>query len=127
MPRENDSFDIRLNPYRDPAPQGNAALGVTSAALGLLSGVGMIGCLGLVIVLVVGNPNGPPNNNDPAVGLAGLGILLCMAGSFAGLVLGFIGLFQGQRSLVLSVLGCVFNGIVFFGVLALLVVGLIVG
>jgi hypothetical protein len=126
MPRYRDDYDdIRLN-VRDQGPKPMSGMGLAS----LLIAIGM-GLLLLVLVGIAGivsaEQGGQMNENDPAAILLGLGILGGLGGTLIGLVLGIVGCYQPDRSIVLAVLGTIFNGLVILGVLSLFCIGILMG
>ncbi len=71
--------------------------------------------------------NGAPADNDPVMGVVGLGIIVGCGLSLVGLVLGIIGAMQPERRGLYGVLGSIFNGLILLGVGGLLCLGILAG
>lgn len=59
--------------------------------------------------------------------LVGIGFIVGIGLFLVGLVLGLIGIFQRRRKRLFAVLGTIFNGLAVLAVVAVVVIGLVVG
>ena len=104
----------------------SSGLGIASFVISILAGLEIITVFVIGIAIEVQNP-GWADQESPGLMLLGLLIMGGLIMSFVGLVLGIIGLVQGQRSKVFPVLGLGFNGMIILGVIGLIVIGVLAG
>jgi hypothetical protein len=132
MPRyyddDDDYDDLDIGRYDDrragPLPQ--SGLGIASLLLAIGCGVLMF-ALVAGAAIVTANQRGPVNDNDPALGVLGLGIIGTCGLTLIALVLGIVGCFQPDRSALCGILGSVFNALILFGIGALMCIGILMG
>jgi hypothetical protein len=123
MLRSRDDYDdIRLN--NGPKPMSGLGLASLLIAIGVILLEFLL--VGIIVLLTAEN-NGQMNENDPAAIVLGLGILGSIGINLIGLVLGIVGCFQADRSIVLAVIGTTLNGLVLFGAASFFCVALIMG
>ncbi len=128
---DDDFDDIRVgrrrNRYRARSgSKPQSGLGITSVCLAGVVFFGYLATFALAIAFEVNN-NAPRRDDDPLENLLVLGLIGSGCLNLAGVVLGFVGCFQTDRSIIWAILGAVFNTILLFGVIALVCAGLLMG
>ncbi|WP_052350558.1 DUF4064 domain-containing protein [Paenibacillus gorillae] len=114
-----------------------SGLGIASFIIALIAV--LLGIIGMILsVAFAANVSEDPQslirdleNNDPSV-LASVMIagLLMIAGAgiaFVGLILGIVGAFAKNRRKVFAIVGIILNGLIVVGIVALTVLGLVIG
>lgn len=111
---------------RDALPARNSPLGVASFIIA--QGAGGLEFLIIALIAVLETTTaGGLDEDSPAAGLLGLGMIIGLLLALVGLGLGIGGLCQGRRTKVLAIVGVVINSILVVGVLLLVMVGLAMG
>jgi hypothetical protein len=108
--------------YGRPAQGGHSGLGVASFIIGLV----VIALTLLIIVLaVIVSVGSPPGDTAYRMGMM-VGTVVCgeLVVCLVGVGLGIGGLFQGNRSRTLAVIGVILNGLVLFGGIVLMLIGM---
>ncbi len=99
---------------------------MASICLAILVFLGYFLVIGAAAVIAAGN-NAPMRDDDPKAVVIGLGFIASGCLNLVGLVLGCVGTFQPNRSVLCGILGAVFNAVLLFGVIALVCLGLAMG
>ena len=101
----------------------HSGMGIASLVLAIL-----VGILAFLIIAVAGvletTMPGGLDEDAPLTALIGLAIICCPLANLVGLGLGIGGLMQRRRKKLTAILGAIGNGLVFSGVLAIIVLGL---
>lgn len=105
--------------YGDAKQSG---FGIASFAIAMLTGVGEFFLVIAAGVLETVTPGGINEESLVAIVL-GLFLLGGMMMSLLGMGLGVAGLVQADRKKVFSTLGLLFNGMIIFGVISLMIIG----
>ncbi len=129
------------HPYASPAApleygrvpgQGNgpaerhSGFGIASLVLGI--GVAVILLVAMVVatVAVMDDPNIDPEQSPPVI-VAACSLLIGILLNVVGVILGIVGVVQSRRKKAMSIAGLVINGLILFGVLGLIAVGMALG
>ena len=102
-------------------PRKHSRLGIASAVIGVLTLIGAIAMVTIAGVIELNNPGGADEESVEVL-LIGLSFFAITGLSSLGLVLGWTAVTTSSRRLS-SILGLAINGLVLFGLLALIVVG----
>jgi hypothetical protein len=113
---------LPASPQESPAPR-HSGFGIASFILGVILAVLDLFLLMIAAIAESRTPGGLDENSPQAV-LIGLGLLGSMAAQLVGLTLGIVGLFMSSRLKAFAIAGTVVNGLVFAGMVAILIVGL---
>ena len=101
----------------------HSGMGIASLVLAILVGILAFWVIALAGVLEATTPGGI-DEDAPLTALIGLAILGCPLANLVGLGLGIAGLIQRGSKKLTAILGTIGNGLVFSGVLGILVLGL---
>jgi len=112
--------------FGDPEDMPHSGLGIASLILGVLCGVGAFGLLVAAGVMESSTPGGM-NEESPAAIVLGLALFAVMGLCLMGGLLGIFGVVQSQRKKVFAILGLAANGLVFFGLVGIILLGLAMG
>ena len=114
---ERDEYGQRFERRR-----GHSLLGILSLLAALLAG---LMTFGLVVVagIISSNQGGLPDDS-PEAAVIGLGFFACVGLAIVGLILGLVGLFRPDDKLF-PILGTSFNGLVLFGCMVMLCLGIL--
>ena len=104
----------------------HSGMGIASLVLAILVGILAVSIIAVAGVLEATTPGGL-DEDAPLTALIGLAILGCPLANLFGLGLGIAGLAQRGRKKVTAILGAIGNGVVFSGVLGIIVLGLLAG
>ncbi len=127
--RYGDLGDIRIGsrrPDRDAGQLQQSGAGLTSVVIAVLMFLAFLFFIAIAAVMDANN-NGPMRDDDPRAIVLGLGILGGFGLNITGLVLGIVGCCQPNRSSACGVIGTVLNGLLLFGMLFLICIGLAMG
>lgn len=113
----------------------HSPVGIASFMIAAVSALGLTGALIGAASAAADLARDMPQPPDPNVLPGGLGtltvlglsIMLLIFAALVGALLGMAGLFQKQRRKLFSVLGLVFNALIVFGFLLLLIAGVLLG
>lgn len=108
---------------RHMAEPKHSGLGIASFAISVLSGI-LIFVMFVVAGVMESSTPGGMDEESPAAIMLGLSLFAFVFLSLLAFVLGIAGLFQSNRKKVFAVLGLVFSGMVIFGTVGLILVGL---
>ncbi|MBB3226907.1 hypothetical protein FHW69_001508 [Luteibacter sp. Sphag1AF] len=97
--------------------------GIASFVVALISGCGIVLCLGITSMLVA---DGQSDETTDAFSLLGMGMFLFLIGALVGVALGLVGLRRPGRRRTLAAVGLVFNGFILLGSAALMALGALV-
>jgi len=122
----NPYAPTRENLASAPAELKHSGVGIASFLLSIISGVMLVVLVVIAGVMQASTPEGM-DEEAPEVIALGLGLIGFLFGSFLGLVLGIIGLFQNRRKKIFAILGILFGGLALFVVLGLMAIGLAMG
>ncbi len=100
----------------------HSRMGIASCVLSVI--VGVLAILSIVAAGVLVNSTPAGAEDSPLLALVGVTIIGCMFASLAGLGLGIAGLVQRSRKKLFTILGAIGNGLVFLGILGIIVLGL---
>jgi hypothetical protein len=103
----------------------HSGLGIASLAIAVATGLALLVLITIAAVLE-GRPGGMPEDSPTTIIIGALAIG-CLLVCLLGLALGIAGLVQQGRDKVLAVLGVVFNGGLIVGVIALAIIGTVMG
>jgi hypothetical protein len=115
----DDPYEYRMRPYgADQAhSRPQSGFGIASLVVAVVVAFMTLGVAGLA------SPH--LDEDHPAMLLIGLAILADMLLALVGGILGLVGLMQANRGKVAAVIGLVLNGLVVFGVIGLVIIGLL--
>lgn len=100
--------------------------GIIATVIALLNSAAVILLILILVYLDQASPQGIDDESPKAMAL-GAFLVLTVAGSFVGSVLGFAGLFQKRRRRVFPVFGALINLFILFALIGLTVFGLVTG
>lgn len=106
--------------------RGHSLLGIFSFAISVLMGLALLVLVVVLGVLEASTPGGV-DDNSVWVGLLGLAVILCLVANFVGFGLGVAGSVQARKKRIFAILGAIFNGLILFAVVVLILFGLVVG
>lgn len=104
----------------------HSRMGIASLVLAILVGVLVFLIIGGAGVLEASTPGGM-DEDSPLVVLIGFAVIGCLLANLVGLGLGIAGMIQRRRKKLFAILGAIFNGLVVLVVLAVIVLGLVLG
>lgn len=120
---DEDDYGIRR---RDTGPLPHSGPGIVSFVGAIVAGIGMFALI-VVAGVISANRGGNVRDDDPAIIGVGLGIMLCAFLAFAFLIVGAVGMFQGDRNRLFAVLGAALNALLLVGVAVLMCIGIAMG
>lgn len=127
---DDDNFDdLRRDRDRSPpAPQGSAALGISSIVVAFVSIIAVIGIFVIIVVMAAAN-NRPPGPRDAAMIFLSFGLFIAsLLLAVVGLVLGAVGVFSANATgMTCGIIGAVLNAMIVFGILGLMCFGVLTG
>jgi hypothetical protein len=118
----DDSIDVRHRVYFTD-DRRHSGPGVVAFGMAIAAAIGT-GIATVLAIIVMEAPQ-PVADDDPLLVLAGLLFLACGVTGFAGLALGFAGTFQSDRKPLYAILGLSLNGVVLFGMVVLICLGIL--
>jgi hypothetical protein len=107
----------------DYVPMKHSGLGVASFIMAMVLGVSDFALLIYAGLAEAGSPGGIDEESVVAI-ILGLFIIGSVFANVAGIALGIAGVVQRDRQKVFSVLGVVFNSAIVFGMIALMLIGM---
>lgn len=130
---DDDYDDIRVGRRRRrdrddrEGPMPASGMGISSVCM---AGVVLLGYLFTISMIVVvearnNNNNAPMRDDDPVLTVLGLGAVGSGCLNLAGVILGFVGIFQSDRNPLWAILGAIFNTTLLIGIIGLVCLGLL--
>lgn len=104
----------------------HSAFGIASFIISIIAWISLL--MTLIVAVIIAAVVEPINIQEsyPIGILVGSLLLIVFLLSLIGIGLGIAGLFQKKRKKVFSILGLIFNGIVFLGIFVLFIIGNII-
>jgi hypothetical protein len=106
-------------------PLRQSGYGIASTILG----VGTVAAVFVGLMIIGAMQQNGANAREPTPLMIAMSLGICFGGplfQLAGLILGIIGIFQHDRSKLFGIMGTVINGLVIFGMIALMIVGFLI-
>lgn len=122
--QQTHPLDVNL-----PAPTPNmkhSGMGIASFALSLIAGLLSFVAIAIAGVMEATTEGGMPEDS-PVTIMVGFGILFCAAVGMVAVALGIASLFQADRKKIFGILGLVFSAATIVVIIALIVVGTMIG
>ena len=110
----------------EPAKSKHSGFGVASFIISISVGLLMFLLLVIAAIMQVSTPGGMDRQSIQAI-LVGLSIIALLFFDIVAVVLGIVGLFQKERKKLFAILGTIFSSATVMFVIALIIVGLLVG
>ena len=107
-------------------PLRHSGLGIASFIMSLVIALTVFILIVVAGILETTTPGGM-DEDSPAAMIVGLFVIGGLIGNLAGMALGITGMVQKNRKRIFSILGLILNGVVFFGILLLIIIGLAMG